>query len=161
MTDLTFDGDNIFSDIDWDEGSDNPFGLDPGTYEVTISNAVIERSANGNLGLWLTFSNDGGKSIRKWATLPEKSQDPETRKRNTSFLRLLMKNLELPQERWANLEPADFEGMDCVITVAPQKNNPEYNQVTKITRSKGTPVAGLNPEFRHDTIPTDGGGGDF
>jgi hypothetical protein len=127
---------SIFDDVNFDEGTDNPFGLDPGTYEVSISDATIERSAKENLGLWLTFSNDEGKSIRKWTTMPEKDQEDDVRKRNTSFLRLLLRNLEIPEERWGSLTPEDFIGIDCVIVVTPQSNNPEYNQVKKITRSR-------------------------
>lgn len=128
---------SIFDDVDFDEGSDNPFGLEPGTYEVTISEASIERSKNANLGLWLTFSDENGKSIRKWTTMPEKDQEDDVRKRNTSFLRLLLRNLDIPEDRWAVLTPDDFIGIDCVVVVTPQSNNPEYNQVKKISRSRG------------------------
>lgn len=150
---------SLFSDINWDEGSDNPFGLDPGTYETTISEASIERSANGNLGLWLTFSDDNGKTIRKWTTMPEEGQDPKEYSRNTSFLRLLLRNLEIPESRWSSLTPDDFVTLDAVVIVAPQKKNPEYNQITKITRAKGTsshkPTVDL--DFTKTEVPDDGG----
>lgn len=154
------DNASIFSDIDFDQGSDNPFGLDPGTYEVTISEASLERSQNQNLGLWLTFSADNGKSIRKWTTMPEAGQDPATYSRNTSFLRLLFRNLEIPEDQWDKLQPEDFYGIDCVIVVAPQKKNPEYNQVTKIARAKGTATQSAAPlDFGKtaDAVPADGG----
>jgi hypothetical protein len=126
---------SIFGDINFNEGTDNPFGLEPGTHKVSISEATIERSAKENLGLWLTFSDDNGKTIRKWTTMPEPDQDEATRKRNTSFLRLLLKNLEIPEDRWGELTPEDFIGIDCVIVVTVQSNNPEYNQVKKISRT--------------------------
>jgi len=127
---------SIFDEVNFDEGTDNPFGLDPGTYDVSISEASIERSSKGNLGLWLTFSDSRGKNIRKWTTMPEKDQDDETRQRNTSFLRLLLRSLEIPEERWGELTPEDFIGIDCVVVVTPQSNNSEYNQVKKVARSK-------------------------
>jgi len=155
---------NIFEEVDFDEGSDNPFGLEPGTHEVTISEVKIERSSNGNLGLWLTFSDDNGKTIRKWTTMPEADQDDITRKRNTSFLRLLFRNLELPEEKWKKLQPDDFIGMDCVIIVKPQKNNPEYNQVSKITRGGSATgeggmddLTGFSMEKAAVGAPDDGG----
>lgn len=161
---------NIFASVDWDEGSDNPFGLDPGTYEVTISETEVTRSEKGNLGLWVQFSTDAeredagvSKSIKKWVSLPEKTQDVQTRKRNTSFLRLLMRNLEIPEERWEKLDPADLIGLDCVITVVPQKNDPQYMQVRKISRGRGTSiptgVSGM-AEFGKPQdldVPVDGG----
>jgi len=128
------DTDNIFGAINFDEGDDNPWGLPTGTHEVSISNAEIDRSGNGNLGLWLTFTNDEGKSIRKWTTMPEPEQDDVTRKRNTSFLRVLLNNLKIPKDKWTKLEPDDFVDLQCVITVKPQANNPDYMQVGKITR---------------------------
>lgn len=133
------DNDNIFSDINWDEGSDNPFSLEPGIHKTTISNATIERSVKGNLGLWLTFSDAEGKSIRKWATMPEASQSAEDYKRNTSFLRLLLRNLEIPESEWSSLEPDSFIGIDAVVTVSPQRNAPEFNQVGKIVRTHSKP----------------------
>jgi hypothetical protein len=138
------DTDNIFGGIDFDEGDDNPWGLPTGTHEVSISNAEIDRSGNGNLGLWLTFTNDEGKSIRKWTTMPEKEQDDVTRKRNTSFLRVLLNNLKIPREKWEKLEPDDFIDLQCVITVKPQQNNPDYMQVGKITRQEGPSGGSLN-----------------
>jgi hypothetical protein len=133
---MTTTDDNIFAGIDFDEGSDNPFGIEPGTHEVVISAVSIERSEKGNLGLWITFSDESGKTIRKWTTMPEKSQDDVARKRNTSFLRMLLNQLELPEEKWKKLLPNDMIGMECVIIVKPQTNNPEYTQVSKITRDR-------------------------
>jgi ABC-type Fe3+ transport system substrate-binding protein len=154
---------SLFADVDWDQGSDNPFGLDPGTYEVTISDAEVERSEKGNLGLWLTFSAENGKSIRKWITMPEKNQDADTYSRNTSFLRLTLKQLEIPEGSWDDLAPEDFIGLDCVIIVSPQKKNPEYNQISKLSRAKGTPTQGTSSTgdgfgaFTKPEVPSDGG----
>lgn len=153
---------SIFSDINFDRGSDNPFGLEPGTYETVISEAFLERSQSKALGLWVTFSAEDGKSIRKWVTMPEEDQDQKTYDRNVSFLKLFFKNLEIPEEQWAKLNPDDLIGIECVITVTPQKKNPEYNQVNKITR-KGK---GMSPSTASDNmdifrqpgnVPSDGG----
>lgn len=150
--------------IAWDEGSDNPFGLDPGVHRVTISEAKISRgkpkadNPRGNLGLWLTFTNEDGESMRKWTTLPEDDQDRITKKRNISFLRLLNRNLEIPEEAWGSLSPEMYEGLDCVITVSVQKKNPEYNQIDKIARDHGD--TGGSDEFAFSAVketPTDGG----
>lgn len=157
---MSDDSTSIFSDIDFEQGSDNPFGLEPGVYEVDISEASLDRSEKGNLGLWLTFSNDQKKSIRKWTTMPEPDQSPADYSRNTSFLRLLFRNLDIPESKWKAVQPEDFIGISCVITVAPQKKNPEYNQVTKIARSKGTPSGEAGESYnygREATVPDDGG----
>lgn len=135
---------SLFADVNFDEGSDNPLGIDPGTHEVTISDAKIADSESGNTGLWLTFTNDKRQTIRKWVTMPKEDQDDETRARNTSFLRLLLRNLEIPSTRWNALEPNDFIGLDCVIIVVPQKDNPDFNQVKKISRSKGSGSPGVS-----------------
>jgi hypothetical protein len=133
---------SLFSDVDFSEGTDNPFGLTKGTHAVTISDAKVSRSEVGNLGLWLTFTGDGKKSIRKWITLPEKTQDAETRARNTSFLRMILKNLGIPEfdaegkNIWKALESSHFIGIECTIIVVPQPNS-EYFQVKKIM-AKGT-----------------------
>lgn len=151
MTDNT----GIFQGINWDEGSDSLF-LDPGTHETTISDASITRSEKGNLGLWLTFTDDKGMSIRKWTTMPEEDQDKDVYARNTTFLRILLNTLEVPKARWDSLEPSDFVGLDCVIVVSPQKKNPEYNQISKMTRSTGTaPVTKFTAD--HANVPDDGG----
>lgn len=135
---------SLFSDVNFDEGSDNPFGLEAGTHEVEISKAELARSSSPakNLGLWLTFTNDKGKSIRKWITMPEKDQDDETRERNTSFLRLTLRQLEIPETRWDKLTNEDFIGLECVIVVVPQKDS-EYFQIKKISRKKGSGAPGV------------------
>lgn len=144
----------LFSDVDFAEGDDNMFGFPNGIHEVVISGCEKTRSEKGNLGLWLTFSNDHGKSIRRWISLPEKEQDPETRSRNTGFLKLALNQLEIPKERWSELTPDDFEGIECVITVQQQKKNPEYQQVSKMARKKSYSVHGQNaaPGFDADAL---------
>jgi hypothetical protein len=150
---MTTTDDNIFSNVNFDEGSDNPWGFDPGTYEVTVSDVSSERSKNQNLGLWVTFSGDEGKSIRRWVSMPEPSQDDVTRKRNTSYLRAFLNQLEIPKERWTKLEPDDFIGIDCTIIVRAQADNPEYMKVSKITRDhKGGSDMGIR-EFDSPTGP--------
>jgi len=149
---------SIFSDVNFDEGSDNPFGLESGDYDVVVSEAKIERSEKGNLGLWVTFSAENGKSIRKWTTMPESDQEEETRKRNTSFLRLLLKQLGVPQDRWNQLDPEDLVGIEARIIVVPQKDS-DYFQVKKITpRITGDHSDGLQ-EFmsKSDDVPAGGG----
>jgi hypothetical protein len=159
--------DNIFSGIDFEEGSDNPWGLESGTHKVSISNTEITRSEKGNLGLWLTFSDDEGKTIRKWTTMPEPEQDIVVRKRNTSFLRVLLNNLEIPRDRWEKLEPDDFIDLQCVIIVKPQANNSDYYQVSKITRdhtrgdSNGAAIDFGTDAFKKDDPPTEDSIGDF
>lgn len=125
----------IFSDVNFDEGSDNPFGLEKGEFDVVVSDAKIERSEKGNLGLWVTFSAEDGKSIRKWTTMPEKDQDDDTRKRNTSFLRLLLRQLGVPESRWDSLDTDDLIGTEAHISVVPQKDS-DYFQVKKISTNK-------------------------
>lgn len=129
--------DSLFGGVNFDEGTDNPWGLDPGTHHVSISEVEKTTSRNDNLGLWLTFSNEDGQSIRKWITLPTEDMDPADRKRNTSYLRVVLNSLEIPQDRWTKLAREDFIGLDCVIVVARQKENPEYTQIKKISRDKG------------------------
>lgn len=149
-----------FGDVDWSKGSDNPFGIPcgpngkPALHAVSISSAWIEKSKNDNLGLYVEFSNDEGETIRKWCTLPVgqatadsygiEADDEKTYKRNTSFLRLLFRNLEIPEEDWTAVvkNPELLVGLDCVITVAPQKD-PQYNQVTRIVRAKAHTSEGV------------------
>ena len=156
---------SIFSDINFDEGSDNPFGLEKGTHEVVVSEAKIERSEKGNLGLWVTFSAEDGKSIRKWTTMPEPDQPDETRQRNVSFLRLFLRQLSIPESQWAQLNPEDLVGIEAVITVVPQKDS-DYFSVKKIStdRSQASkPYTGSGPgvgEFKpptEDSVPAGGG----
>jgi len=153
---------NIFADVDFDEGSDNPWGLDVGVHEVVVSNVEKDQSKNGNTGLWVTFSNDEGQTIRKWTTMPTPDQDDVERKRNTSYLRVLLNNLEIPKDRWNHLEPDDFIGIECVIVVKQQTNNPEYNQVSKITRvhnatGSSNGMAEFSKDLVKETVPQDGG----
>jgi hypothetical protein len=93
--------------------------------------------------------------------MPEKGQEPDVYARNTSFLRLFLRNLEIPEDQWEALDPDDMIGLDCVIVVRPQKNNPEYMQVTKITRQKGTPAqssdGNLDFSALGSSVPDDGG----
>lgn len=131
-------------EVEWDEGSDNPFGLDPGIYEGTIAEVELVRGKakegkpRGQLGLWLTCQDsDSENTIRRWVSLPEK--DVQTRaeyKRNISYLRVINNDLEIPQSRWNKLSIDDYQGLPIVFEVTKQKKNPEYNQVSKMSLKK-------------------------
>lgn len=150
---------DIFAKINFDEGTDNPWQLTDGVHDVTISNAQITYSKSGNLGMWLTFQNDKGQQIRRWTAFPEDGQDPNTRSKNISYMRMLFRQLEIPENKWNKLEPNDFIGIECIIIVKPQSMKPgqteQYYQVVKITRKKApAPGGGLNlaalNEFKKD-----------
>ena len=90
--------------------------------------------------------------------MPEKDQDDDTRKRNTSFLRLLLKQLGVPESAWTSLNPDDLVGIEARIVVTPQKDS-DYFQVKKIqTRPTGDYSSGIS-EFKRDSEDTPAGGG--
>lgn len=159
------DSADIFTDLNWDDVSDNPFGLDPGVHETTISEAKIDKSSKGNLGLWVTFTSDNKRSIRKWLSMPETGQDSETFDRNLSYLKFfLSKQLQIPKSELNNVmnNPSELIGTEVTLTVAPQNGSDEYMAIKKIVLTKSYATHGtVSPDFSKPTAPANPGGFDF
>lgn len=71
--------------------------------------------------------------------LDAKGMSPRDRaERSLSFLKTYFKNLGIPDEKINSVTPEDLIGIEVVVTLAPQKSNPNYMNATKVVL-KGAP----------------------
>lgn len=123
--------------------------ITPDTYACVISN-VEAKLTKGNpeqgklpkLGMTIvytiTYGPKKGLSTQEWKWLP-RPEDAEANEgdkaKALSFLKARLEGLGIPEDRMNTLEPDDLIGLECLVTVKPQKNNPEYTTVGAVKRS--------------------------
>ncbi len=118
--------------VDIAGADDDPFGLPDGDHKVVISDVVVKESSKGTTGLQITFSDPAtGKSVSMWNTIPVKD-DPNA-ERNASYLKMTLRNLGVPEDRMNSVRKEDLVGQDALIRVRPQKNNPDYKQISVLS----------------------------
>lgn len=147
---------SIFGDLDIESAADDPFGVDPGTYNAVVSDVEVKDSKDGSKkGLWLTYSitecteNPAmeGRKVSEWKTIPQ-PEDPKNPSaedsRAMSFLKLRLASLGIPPTHMNTVQFEDLIGIDVVITV---EKNGEYTNVKRveIPTSNGNGFSAENP----------------
>lgn len=142
----------IFGDLDVQAAADDPFAVDDGTYNATITKSEVKQSKDETkTGLMLTYqiTDEGSMNERKvseWKTIPKPGD--ENADSAASWLKQRLLSIGIPADRINSFEPEDALGIDVVITV---KNNNGYANVNKVvlaneaagSSSGGNSFAGL------------------
>ena len=139
--------DNLFADLDIASASDNPFGVDDGTYKATLSAVKREEGKRGpGLVFEYTVQDDEkfeGRKTSEWKNLPvtaankqgeweiTSAQDADTMK---SWIKQRLASLGVPEERMNTTSPEDLIGTDVVITLTSKKG---YQNITKLVVDDG------------------------
>lgn len=136
---------SLFGDLDIAAAADDPFNIDEGVYEGTIS-AVTKKESNDKTkkGLVITYTVTDeespmiGRKIDEWKNLPQPA-DPHNmtpeEERDVSFLKMRLKSLGVAEEDMNTVEPEDLIGTDVVFTV---KKKGEYTNVVKVELPSGS-----------------------
>lgn len=138
-------------------------GPEPGTYEAQISKAEIKREVKEDgtvkINLILHYKIEGYNfPQQEFLSLPTKPKDQwdktitgqKNGRDQSEYLAnefkfgLVAKRYEslgIPKSQHNTIKPSDLEGIDCVITLAPQKDRPQYTQVVKVGVKKESGVS--------------------
>lgn len=131
----------LFGDIDIANAADDPFKVDPGTYEAVVAKVEVKPKKDDESKLMMRLdykitdeeSPMVGRQVSEWKTVPT-PDDPNNltadEERAMSFLKSRLGDLGIPESEMNGVEAADLVGINVVITV---KQNGEYTNVTKVT----------------------------
>ena len=128
----------IFGDLDVQAAADDPFAVDDGTYNATISACEVKPTKDeSKTGLILTYQitdegNMAGRKVSEWKQIPKPGD--ANADNAASWLKQRLLSIGIPADRINSFEPEDALGIDVVITV---KNNNGYANVNKVTLSDG------------------------
>lgn len=128
----------IFGDLDVEAAADDPFAVDDGTYNGTITKCEAKPTKNGDkIGLTLeyTITDEGpmaGRKVSEWKHIPRSGD--ENAANAASFLKQRLISIGVPADRINSFEPEDALGTDVVFTV---KKNGEYTNVTRVALPDG------------------------
>lgn len=131
---------SLFGDLDVAAAADDPFSIENGTYEATVSKVEVKDSANGEKrGLFITYTvtdEDSpmlGRSVSEWKTIPKVNNPANITSeeaRDLSFLKMRLSSLGVPESAMNSVQEDDLIGIDVIITV---KRNNEYTNVTRVS----------------------------
>lgn len=111
--------------------------LPPGDYEVTVDECKGGESASGNPKVVFVFKLDeplDGFTSTLFKHCPATG-------RGAGILRDVLRGLGFDVDKMTKFNPADAEGKQAIVTVRFQKDNPEFNEVTKVKAVPGKPAA--------------------
>lgn len=133
-------------------------GPGPGTYDAVISKAEVVKKTTDDgevkISLVISYTIEGFNfPVLEFLSLPNKpkaqwdhtvievknGREISEASKNEFKFGLVVKrylSLGIPAEQHNSIKPSDLEGIECVITLAPNKNQPQYNNVVKVSEKK-------------------------
>lgn len=133
---------SIFGDLDVQAAADDPFAVEDGTYNATVTKCEVKKSKDeSKTGLMLTYTitDEGsmqGRNATEWKTIPRAGD--EDADRAASFLKQRLLSLGVPADRINSFTPEDAIGVDVVITV---KNKDGYANINRVEQPKAGEAA--------------------
>jgi len=136
---------SLFADLDIASASDNPFAVDPGTYNARVTNVTTGKTQKGDkFGMLIeyTVTDEGpyqGNTVSEWKRIPRPDDaeplDEAQKAKALSFLKQRLSNLGIPEARMNDVTADDLIGIDVVISVVEKDG---YTNVKKVTLAEGT-----------------------
>lgn len=138
---------SIFGDLDIASAASDPFAVDDGTYEATLTKSSVEKSNKGGKGLTFEYTiHDSekdamnGRKISEWKTIPNTNpdgsfEDPDTAPTFMSFIKQRLLSLGVPESEMNTVQPEELIGLEVIVTVATKtskKDSQDYQNVTKL-----------------------------
>lgn len=115
--------------VDFGAARDDDFGpVAPGTYEAVIEECRPSTSKAGNPTVVFRFRlvEDGVNGRVLFRHCP-------TSGNGAGILRSTLRGLGFDVDSMTSFNPAEAEGIECRLDVGIQKNNPEFNEVKRVT----------------------------
>jgi hypothetical protein len=144
--------------ISADEIPELSSGPGPGVYDAKISKAEVVKKTDDDgtvkISLVIDYTIDGFNfPVKEFLSLPNKpksqwdhtvtgqknGRDISEASTNEFKFGLVVKrylSLGIPAEQHNSVKPSDLVDIECVITLAPQRNNPQYTNVVKVSQKR-------------------------
>lgn len=125
----------IFGDLDVEAAADDPFAIEDGTYNATITEcSVKDNKDKTKKGLTFKYqiTDDGkmhGRKAQEWKNIPSSDDPQDVKDRDASYLKQRLLSIGIPADRINTFEPEDALGTDVVITV---KNKDGFANVNRV-----------------------------
>lgn len=142
----------LFGDLDVASAADNPWDVDDGTYEVTVTSAKVGPTKDGKkkgLTLEYTITTEGkmkGRKVQEWKEIPQPA-DPQNltpeEDKQASFLKMRLSTLGIPEKQMNTIDTDDLVAIDAVITV---QNKDGYTNVKKLVLAADAPASSSSGE---------------
>lgn len=146
----------FFGEYDIAGAADDPWAMDPGTYEGAVSKVEVlagekdRKDDDGNpvkvpyKGLQVTFSTANDGDYQHYFSLPMPHDSAKAVRMKRSSLKAFLSGLEVPESRMNTIQPDDLIGIKCVFTI--KKNNAGYWNI-EVHLPTGTPVQKGEQDF--------------
>lgn len=146
----------LFGDLDVESAADDPFKVEPGVYEATVTDVAVGPTKDGSkTGMTIIFTisptdeDNAGKTVREWKQIPMPA-DPKKLsaddKRAMSFLKSRLLDLGIPETRVNDVLPEDLIGKEVTITVKQGKN--DFMNVSRVTLLQDTSSLSPGKKFK-------------
>ncbi len=126
-------------------------GVPVGIYEVTVAHVETKEKDSGKF-LVITYtvteedSEHRGKSHQEWKRIPDRSEAGRSEAeitRDAQYLKKTLTSLGVPPEKQGSITADDLQGIEGVLELEQQRNNPNYRQVKSFSLNHGGTVEGL------------------
>lgn len=133
----------LFGDLDVASASEDVFGVPDATYSAVVTKVSMSKSDKKNdehgkplVGMTLTYKLDdpesqyAGRTVTQYQTVPQPEGEPTADElKNMGYLKRLLKNVGVPEERMNTVAAEDIQGSEVYITT---KKNGDYTNVTRV-----------------------------
>ena len=110
-------------------------GLPANTYEAMVSDVTTEQKDSG-LYLVITYAVTAGpmkgKTHKEFQKMVVGRATTEKDQKTLQFIKTRLLSLGIPADRQNTVEPDDIVGVEVAITLVPQKDRPQYNNISRV-----------------------------
>ncbi len=135
---------SLFGDLDVASAADDPFKVEDGWHEATLTEAEVKQQKQdpSKYGLALTYEvtsgENAGSNISEWKNYP-KPADPKnptaTEKRDLAFIKKRLLSLDIPESRMNSLDIEDLKGIEVYVKV---QTKGEYQNIVDMKVNDGS-----------------------
>lgn len=124
----------LFDDFDGDVEEIAPasLGIPKGEYPAVLSHLIVEDTDGGKRLVFTYTVTEGpykGKTQREFKPLVVGKPQSDKDVNSIAYIRQRLNSLGVPEEKHATTDPDDLIGIEVLMTLVPQKNDPSYNNV--------------------------------
>lgn len=111
-------------------------GLPEGVYKCVVAGVTVEDKDSGKYLVFTYTATEGdyvGKSHREFQRIVVGPAMTPEDKQTMSYVKSRLSSLGVPVDRMNSLDADMITGTEIVLTLVPQKNDPRYRNVSRVT----------------------------
>lgn len=125
-------------------------GLPEGVHKCVLAGVNVEDKKTGKYLVFVYTAIEGnyvGKSHREFQRIVVGPALTDEDKQTMAYVKSRLSSLGVPVERMSTLTPDMITGIEVILTLVPQRNDPSYRNVSRVTL--------VDPSNVVPTLPTD------